>query len=147
MRIVIYKLFENEEVLYNLGILLEQLFNKKTIGVFCDENIIDFLDKKFWTFSTNSFLPHDIADGTENDEKQPILLSSDALKIDREIICVFNNKDLDKITSYIQEKKLKKVKDIIYMTQEDLKIEEIRKKDSSIDIDYFEKNNGKWIKK
>ena len=57
MRVVIYQIEKNEQLIYNLGILLDKLcLSGKQIGVLCNENDINNIDKGLWTFSTNAFV-------------------------------------------------------------------------------------------
>ena len=147
MRLVIYKLPYGEKVLYNLGQLLEKLYKQKKIGIFCDQEIIEMVDRTLWVFSSNAFLPHDIANGTDKDGLQPILLSADIALINREIICVFNNTDLYKLMAeYVDNQKAMLVQDVIYMTQEELNIDEIKEKTKIDIVDIFKKKNNNWSK-
>ena len=145
-RLVIYKLPKNERVLYNLGYLLEKLCKKQKIGVFCDKEIIEMVDRELWTFSSNAFLPHNISKNSVEDNLQPVLLASNTNQIDREIICIFNNTDLFKIIDDSNSNTIKNLKDIIYMTQEEINVEDVKKSIQNITISCFEKTNNKWQK-
>lgn len=146
MRIAIYKLSMQEKVLYNLGWLLEKLCKSKKIGIFCDGGIVDTIDRALWTFSTNSFLPHWVATGDDSDDRQPVLISGKLTELShREIVCVFDNTKL-----FETLKQYNDATDIIYMTQEDIDVEDLQKKtreiDKSINVDVFTKQNNKWMR-
>ena len=146
MRIAIYKLSMQEKVLYNLGWLLERLCKSKKIGIFCDSGAIELIDRALWTFSTNSFLPHWIATGSDGNIRQPVLISGNLAELhNRDIICVFDNTKLFEVT-----KKNHDATDVIYMTQEDVDAENLKKTtkeiDGSISIDVFAKQNNKWFR-
>ena len=146
MRVAIYKLSMQEKVLYNLGWLLEKLCKSKKIGIFCDSGAVEAIDRALWTFSTNAFLPHWIATGTDSDIRQPVLISGnlDELK-NREIVCVFDNTKLFETIKQNHD-----ATDVIYMTQDDVDVENLQKTISeigkSVKFDVFAKQNNKWIK-
>lgn len=145
MRVVIYKIPQQEKVLYNLGKLLEKIFKNHQIGVLCNESNIEFVDKTLWTFSSDVFIPHDIDcnDETEN-KKNPILLSCDLNKIVRDVLCVFTLEDLEKILS--DEFNFKNnINTLIYITQEENDVLKI-KHSTNCNIDVFVKNKNKWEK-
>ena len=152
MRLVIYKIPEREKVLYNLGQLLEKLCQQKRIGVFCNKEAIKIVDDILWTFSTNIFLPHDIAtDDVEYNDRQPVLLDYDLKNLNREILCLFNDNDLQKALE--NRTTLNKVDCIIYMVQIKNKAEtglltcyDLIKKMNIEHVDVFAKNNNKWEK-
>lgn len=149
MRVAIYKIPTQEKVLNNLGFLLEKVSTQYLVGVLCDPGIETVVDSIFWTFSTNVFLPHDIATGlVEKDEKQPVLISGKIELLNREVLCLFTSKDLFDI---LNKKKdfLNKVECIVYMTQEDSGVRELVDKISILNVDsvdVFEKINKKWKK-
>ena len=145
MRVVIYKIPQQEKVLYNLGKLLEKIFKNHQIGVLCNESNIEFVDKTLWTFSSDVFIPHDIDcnDETEN-KKNPILLSCDLNKIVRDVLCVFTLEDLEKILS--DEFNFKNnINTLIYITQEENDVLKI-KHSTNCNVDVFVKNKNKWEK-
>ena len=146
MRIAIYKLSMQEKVLYNLGWLLEKLCKSKKIGIFCDSGVVEAMDRALWTFSTNSFLPHCTATGNDSDIRQPVLISGNLAELkSREIICVFDNSKLFETIKQNHD-----ITDVIYMTQEDIDVENLQKAtseiDKSINVDVFAKQNNKWIR-
>ena len=151
MIVKIYKIPSNEEVIYNLGLLLEKLCQSKKIGIFCDEANVDHIDRRLWTFSTNAFVPHDIA-VKEHDNIQPILLANEFENINREILCVFNNKDLFSALEFCQNNPNNIIENVVYMTAEkDLDVSLIKKEieDKKLlvgEIEFFEKNKNKWDK-
>lgn len=150
MRIVIYQISEKEKVIYNLGKLLEQLCTKEEkIGILCDKDNIEDLDKELWTFSTNAFVPHDVVITTNNkalkinketiensnnsanteieennsNEMQPVLLASDLEVIRfRKIICVLNENDLLKVLNFSRDNynNATIINNIIYMTNKNI---------------------------
>ena len=145
MRVVIYKIPQQEKVLYNLGKLLEKIFKNHQIGVLCNESNIEFVDKTLWTFSSDVFIPHDIDcnDEMEN-KKNPILLSCDLNKIVRDVLCVFTLEDLEKILS--DEFNFKNnINTLIYITQEENDVLKI-KHSTNCNVDVFVKNKNKWEK-
>lgn len=149
-RVVIYQIPENEKVIYNLGLLLEQICvsnlkkaenERQKIGVLCKKEDLEVVDKALWTFSTHTFLPHNIAtDSSEDNAKQPVLISDDLQKINnREVLCVFNNDALKQVYSEDSTQQ------IIYMTTENV-IEEVKKICEVANIEIYKKQNGKWSK-
>lgn len=146
MRLIIYKIPDKEKISPNLGKLLEKLATSKKIGVLCDTNILDNFDKELWIFSTNAFLPHDIATGdVETDELQPVLISDKIGLINREVVCVFNNLDLHSVVEFQKTNKECKIADIVYMTKDNFNNCDFTKNDN-IKIDMFEKIQDKWNK-
>lgn len=149
MRIAIYKIPTQEKVLNNLGFLLEKISAQHYVGVLCDSNIESIVDNIFWTFSTNVFLPHNIATGlAEEDKKQPVLISGKLELLNREVLCLLTNKDL---VDVLGKKKdfLNKVECVVYITQEDFDIRDFVDKILTPDVDsvdIFEKVNKKWKK-
>ena len=143
MRVVIYKIPKKEKVLYNLGLLLCKLFKNKKIGIFCEKETIDFVDKTLWTFSTNVFLPHDVAVEDElQNEKQPILISSELKHLNRDILCVLTENDL--FFAVDKQNVAHGVNDLIYMTQDDCDILKIKKCSNVDKVDVFEKTQNTW---
>lgn len=145
MRVVIYKIPQQEKVLYNLGKLLEKIFKNHQIGVLCNESNIEFVDKTLWTFSSDVFIPHDIDCNDEmKNKKNPILLSCDLNKIIRDVLCVFTLEDLEKILS--DEFNFKNnINTLIYITQEENDVLKI-KHSTNCNVDVFVKNKNKWEK-
>ena len=149
MRVAIYKIPIQEKVLNNLGFLLEKVSTQYSVGVLCDSSIETIVDNVFWTFSTNVFLPHDIATGSiEEDEKQPVLISGKLELLNRKVLCLLTSKDLFDV---LNKKKdfLNKVKCVVYITQEDFSACDLIDKISTLNvdsIDVFEKVNKKWKK-
>ena len=151
MRLIIYKIPEKEKVLYNLGQLLEKLCKQNKIGILCSEDVAGMIDDILWTFSTNIFLPHDIATGNEEiDNRQPIVISADMNWLNRKVLCLFTNEDLFKVLDKINI--LNEVEHIVYMLQikEENDIEEIIEKVknnvNNICIDVYQKSNNRWVK-
>lgn len=151
MRLIIYKIPEKEKVLYNLGQLLEKLCKQNKIGILCSEDVAGMIDDILWTFSTNIFLPHDIATGNEEiDSRQPIVISADMNWLNRKVLCLFTNEDLFKVLDKINI--LNEVEHIVYMLQikEENDIEEIIEKVknnvNNICIDVYQKSNNRWVK-
>ena len=143
MRVVIYKIPKKEKVLYNLGLLLCKLFKNKKIGILCEKETIDFVDKTLWTFSTNVFLPHDVAVEDElQNEKQPILISSELKHLNRDILCVLTENDL--FFAVDKQNVAHGVNDLIYMTQDDCDILKIKKCSNVDKVDVFEKTQNTW---
>ncbi len=170
MRIVVYQIPEKEEVVYNLGHLLEKLCTRK-IGILCDKNNINELDKGLWTFSTNAFVPHEIATIEDNDavdtinninsdnDMQPVLLSDDINAICRDIVCVLKEDDLKLALNfnYANSKKMGRINDVIYMTKENINIDSLKEMIESKNtatndenspnnnvLVIYKKDNGKW---
>ena len=149
-RVVIYQIPANEKVIYNLGVLLEQIClsnlkkedkERQSIGILCRQDDINVIDRALWTFSTHTFVPHDIA-GNDDDynSQQPVLLSSNFEDIqDRKILSVFDNDGLRSVYSENSEQH------IIYMTTENV-IEEVKKICELANIEIYKKQNGKWNK-
>ena len=151
MRLIIYKIPEKEKVLYNLGQLLEKLCKQNKIGILCSEDVVGMIDDILWTFSTNIFLPHDIATGNEEiDSRQPIVISADMNWLNRKVLCLFTNEDLFKVLDKINV--LDEVEHIVYMLQmkEENDIEKIIEKAknnvNNICIDVYQKSNNRWVK-
>ena len=143
MRVVIYKIPKKEKVLYNLGLLLCKLFKNKKIGIFCEKETMDFVDKMLWTFSTNVFLPHNIAVEDElQNEKQPILISSELKRLDRDVLCVLTENDL--FFAIDKQNTAKCINDLIYMTQDDCDILKIKNHPNVDKVDVFEKTQNTW---
>ncbi len=151
MRLIIYKIPEKEKVLYNLGQLLEKLCKQNKIGILCSEDVVGMIDDILWTFSTNIFLPHDIATGNEEiDSRQPIVISADMNWLNRKVLCLFTNEDLFKILDKINV--LDEVEHIVYMLQMKEKndiekiIEKVKNNVNNICIDVYKKSNNRWVK-
>jgi len=151
MRLIIYKIPEKEKVLYNLGQLLEKLCKQNKIGILCSEDVVGMIDDILWTFSTNIFLPHDIATGNEEiDSRQPIVISADMNWLNRKVLCLFTNEDLFKILDKINV--LDEVEHIVYMLQmkeeNDIEkiIEKVKNNVNNICIDVYQKSNNRWVK-
>lgn len=147
-RIVIYKIDETEKVIYNLGFLLEKLcIAGKKIAVFCTEDNIQQIDKALWTFSTNCFVPHDIANANGKNDLQPALLSADLNDFHgREIICVFS---LDDLRSFVNNEDIaNEINDVIFITHDDLNsvVEQVKNICPVANVDIFKKTKGKWEK-
>ena len=149
-RVVIYQIPENEKVIYNLGQLLEQICikelknkpnDRQKIGVLCKKEDLEVVDKALWTFSTHTFVPHNIScENKQQNIEQPILLSSNLEDIkDRNILCVFNGDGLKQVYSENSQQQ------IIYMTTENV-IEEVKKICEVANIEIYKKQNGKWSK-
>ncbi|MBQ7537162.1 MAG: DNA polymerase III subunit chi [Rickettsiales bacterium] len=147
-RVVIYKIDENEKVIYNLGFLLEKLcIAGKKIAVFCTEDNIQQIDKALWTFSTNCFVPHDIANANGKNDLQPALLSADLNDFhSREIICVFSLDDLRSLVN--NEEIANEINDVIFITHDDLNsvVEQVKNICPVANVDIFKKTQGKWEK-
>ncbi len=147
-RVVIYKIDENEKVIYNLGFLLEKLcMAGKKIAVFCTEDNIHQIDKALWTFSTNCFVPHDIANANGKNDLQPALLSADLNDFHgREIICVFSLDDLRSLVN--NEDIANEINDVIFITHDDLNsvVEQVKNICPVANVDIFKKTQGKWEK-
>ena len=147
-RVVIYKIDENEKVIYNLGFLLEKLcIAGKKIAVFCAEDNIQQIDKALWTFSTNCFVPHDIANANGKNDLQPALLSADLNDFyGREIICVFSLDDLRNLVN--NEEIANEINDVIFITHDDLNsvVEQVKNICPVANVDIFKKTQGKWEK-
>ena len=143
MRIVVYKIPEQEKILYNLGFILEKICKTNQVSVLCDVENVEFVDKVLWTFSSNSFLPHDIAiDDFEKNKKQPVLICVKKEQIKTNVVCVFNINDLNDFLENVN------ITTIIYITQNQndiLKIKQNIIADNFL-IDVFVKNNKKWEK-
>lgn len=151
MRLIIYKIPEKEKVLYNLGQLLEKLCKQNKIGILCSEDVVEMIDDILWTFSTNIFLPHDIATGNEEiDSRQLIVISADMNWLNRKVLCLFTNEDLFKILDKINV--LDEVEHIVYMLQmkeeNDIEkiIEKVKNNVNNICIDVYQKSNNRWVK-
>ena len=149
-RIVIYQIPANEKVIYNLGVLLEQIClsnlkkekkERQNIGILCRQDDINVIDRALWTFSTHTFVPHNIScENKQQNIEQPILLSSNLEDIkDRNILCVFNGDGLKQVYSENSQQQ------IIYMTTENV-IEEVKKICEVANIEIYKKQNGKWSK-
>lgn len=158
MRVVIYQIEKNEQLIYNLGILLDKLcLSGKQIGVLCNENDINNIDKGLWTFSTNAFVPHDVViddEGVNIKEAyavQPVLLTQNIIDVaDREIICVLdmnNMRNIATMLSIVNEEYQNnhQGKDIIYITYDNA-VDEIKNIFPLAQIDVYKKTNGKWQK-
>ena len=147
-RVVIYKIDENEKVIYNLGFLLEKLcIAGRKIAVFCDNDNIQQIDKALWTFSTNCFVPHDIANANGKNDLQPALLSADLNDFHgREIICVFSLDDLRSLVN--NEEIANEINDVIFITHDDLNsvVEQVKNICPVANVDIFKKTQGKWEK-
>lgn len=149
-RIVIYNIPVKEKILYNLGQLLEKILTnvvcrKSDIGIFCNKEFIQEIDSILWTFSTNIFLPHDIAASDEKQNfKQPILISDKIEQLNRKILCLFTEKDL--FLALDNGNSLDKIEQIIYPVQEE-KIDIAKIKEKNISIDIYTKMEKKWVKK
>ena len=147
-RVVIYKIDENEKVIYNLGFLLEKLCSAgRKIAVFCDNDNIQQIDKALWTFSTNCFVPHDIANEKDKNDLQPALLSSNLNDFHgREIICVFSLDDLRSLMN--NEEIANEINDVIFITHDDLNsvVEQVKNICPVANVDIFKKTQGKWEK-
>ena len=152
-RLVIYNIPKNEKVVYNLGQLLDKLCysqlefkenNRKKIGILCKKEDIETIDKTLWTFSTHTFIPHNISiENKEENDKQPVLISDKIENIkDRQMLCVFDNNGLKQVYNE------KENQEIIYMTQDNIKdnIDEIKKICELINLEIYKKQNGKWEK-
>jgi DNA polymerase IIIc chi subunit len=151
MRLIIYKIPEKEKVLYNIGQLLEKLCKQNKIGILCSEDVVGMIDDILWTFSTNIFLPHDIATGNEEiDSRQPIVISADMNWLNRKVLCLFTNEDLFKVLDKINV--LDEVEHIVYMLQmkeeNDIEkiIEKVKNNVNNICIDVYQKSNNRWVK-
>ena len=151
MRLVIYKIPGRERVLYNLGQLLEKLSKQSQIGILCNKDATKTVDDVLWTFSTNIFLPHDVAVGVSaEDDRQPVLISEKLELLNREVLCLFTNEDLFDVLRNTNKCVLSKVGCIIYMTQEDFDthklIDDVSVLGVNDGVDVFEKINKKWHK-
>ena len=147
MRVVAYQIPENEKVLYNLGLLLCKLSKNDKIGVFCGDEINPTdIDKTLWTFSTNVFLPHDIATGDlQQDEKQPVLISNDYEKLNRKILCILSE---DKLFFVLKNTNtLNRVNTVVFLTQNDFDASLLQNQPDIDSIDIFKKDyNNKWFR-
>lgn len=144
MRIIVYKIPTTEKILYNLGFLLDKICKTYKIGVFCDKDNVGLVDKILWTFSSNIFLPHDIAgDDCIVNNQNPVLISCDFDKIQRKVVCVLTVDDL----FFVKQHSLNcEIENIIYITQFDKDVEEIKLKNTNDVLDIFIKQNKQWIK-
>jgi DNA polymerase IIIc chi subunit len=96
-----------------------------------------------WTFSTNVFLPHDVAVEDElQNEKQPILISSELKHLNRDVLCVLTENDL--FTAIDKQNVAQGTNDLIYMTQDDCDILKIKKQSNVDKVDIFEKTQNTW---
>lgn len=101
MFIKVYKLLKDDDVTYYLGKLLEKICSTKRVAVLCNQDNIVEIDKRLWTFSKGSFLPHGIEGQCEN-EVQPVLLYS-SLKEDialMDMICVISD-NLPEVVKFV----------------------------------------------
>ena len=158
MRVVVYQIEKHEKVIYNLGLLLDKLcLSGKKIGVLCNDNNINDIDKGLWTFSTNAFIPHGIAVANENGETkennnlQPVLLTQNVADIvDRDILYAFDLTNMQNIsvalnTASENNQQNYQDKDIIYITYDNV-VDEIKNIFPLAQIDVYKKTNGKWQK-
>lgn len=158
MRVVIYQIEKHEKIIYNLGMLLDKLCaSGKKIGVLCNDDNINDIDKGLWTFSTNAFVPHGIAVANENGETkennnlQPVLLTQNVADIvDRDILYAFDLTNMQNIsvalnTASENNQQNYQDKDTIYIAYDNV-VDEIKNIFPLAQIDVYKKTNGKWQK-
>ena len=143
-RIVVYTLPECEDAVYHLGKLLDKLCSlKKTIGIFCSSDRTDYVDKKLWTFSTNAFVPHNVATGGSLDAEQPVLIANDVEFLEnRKTLCVFDISGLQTIFKDISWQ----FDDIIIFSTEKNIVENVEQLSCGYAIEKYSFNKGKWVK-
>ena len=157
MRVVVYQIEKHEKVIYNLGVLLDKLcLSGKKIGILCDKDNINDIDKCLWTFSTHAFLPHNVAThqaepdiNTKENDIQPVLLTDDAVDIvNRGVICVLSLEDIKTLSTALANmdnvnEDCEIEKDIIYITYDNI-VDDIKNIFPLAQIDVYKKTNGKW---
>ncbi|PCJ95564.1 MAG: DNA polymerase III subunit chi [Hyphomicrobiales bacterium] len=108
---------------------------------------LDELDALLWTYQEESFLPHGIADGSENDAKQPILLLlEDSAATSADVLFLVHGAAMPDDLPYQRVV-------LIFDGQEELALQNARMqwkslRDSEHDITYWRQNEaGRWEKK
>ena len=121
MLVKIYKIQDNDEVIFYLGKLLEKIITKQKIGILCNEKNIDEIDKRLWTFSKSAFLPHSIQ-GQGYEKRQPIILYQISNDIDCNFVCVLSQEDVLMLADFFRRKEQKAqsgdTKTIIFFSNE-----------------------------
>lgn|GEM_PF-3097914 len=152
MNIKIYTIPENEEIVFYLGKLLEKIVNTQKIAIVCSEENIEEVNKRLWTFSKGSFLPHGIK-GQENENEQPVLLCKSCDELEANFICVLNENDLVKVADFFKKKaenhQSSEQGTIVFISNEKKDLNEtIRqlKEKNNADIEIFNKTKSGWEK-
>lgn len=161
IKIVVYNVEEKIKVIYNLGVLIEKkiCISKKNIGLLCNQDEILSIDRILWTFSSNYFIPHDIAKKNDDcnryedkNENQPLLLTTDLNDIiDRDIICVLTEESLFNVLNSMIDTGISKDIEVIYIAY-NINIENFKnslkdiqiKESNELLVDLYVQQNGKW---
>ncbi len=108
---------------------------------------LDELDTSLWTYHEDSFLPHGIADGSEHDAKQPILLLlEDNEAVSADVLFLVHGAKMPEHLPYQRVV-------LIFDGQQELALQEARAqwktlRDSEHELTYWSQNEaGRWEKK
>ena len=145
-KLSIYTIQESDDLFYNIGLLCDKIcYSNHQLYLLANNQDLEILDYKLWTFSTSAFVPHIIYEkNTHYNDEFVVILSEneslDSLKIKNNIIMY----DVKVLQSYI-DKNINIADNIILITKEF----EIEGKISSLiykELSKFQKENSSWVK-
>ena len=152
MFVKIYKIQDDDDVIFYLGKLLEKIITKQKIGILCNEENIAEIDKRLWTFSKGAFLPHSIQ-GQGNEERQPIILYQTSNNVDCDFMCVLSQEDVLTLADILKKKEEKapssEPKTIVFFSNKKNDFNDLitnLQNNFKADVELFIKTKSSWEK-